>query len=101
MEEQQAHTLHLTDVMTLVVETEDDDMYMLPNVTMDAVLRALDTCGSTQGALSMVNLQQAAVVVPWRLLMRVSVAHGAGLRDDQAVLIWSKGEGLVAQVLHG
>lgn len=99
MDECEPYTLHGTDVMTAVVETDDDDMYLLPNMLVIKVLEALNVGSASASALSMVNLNHAAMVVPWRLLARVSLTHGAGLRDNQAVLIWEKAQGSVVQVI--
>ncbi len=81
----------MTELRDVAVETEDGGYFQFLNVYADSLLSAVTRALADGVALSLVNADSCALVVPWRLIKSVSyIASSAEEREDAWVTLWER-----------
>lgn len=78
----------MIDAVDATVETTDGALYQFPNVPEVRLRAAVDKALADGAALSVANLDSAALVIPWRLVRRVRYAPVTEANDDDWKLLW-------------
>ena len=81
----------MTDVHDVAIETREGDFFQFLNVRAHDLLQALEKVLADGTALSLVNTDSCALVVPWRLIKRIIyVPAEAEEREDAWVTLWER-----------
>jgi len=82
----------MTDVVDVAIETNEGNFYQFLSVSMPTLLKAVERTASDGVALSMVNIDSAAIVVPGHVIRRVlSVSVLVEARDEGAwSVVWER-----------
>jgi len=78
----------MIDAVDATVETTDGSFYQFPNVPEARLRAAVDKALGDGAALSVANLDSAALVIPWRLVRRVRYAPVTEASDEDWKLLW-------------
>jgi hypothetical protein len=79
------------EVVDVALETNEGDYFQFLNVRKGTLLDALDKALSDGAALSLVNIDSCALVVPWKLIRAITyLASGAEEREDAWLTLWER-----------
>ncbi len=79
----------MNQVHDVAVETNEGDYFQFLNVREDVLKSALDTALADGAALSLVNIDSCALVIPWKLIKRIIyVPTEHEEREDAWVTLW-------------
>lgn len=81
----------MSDVIDVAIETDDGDFFQFLNVREVSLRQALDKALADEAALSLVNEDSCALVIPWKLIKRVTyLASEAEEREDAWLTLWER-----------
>lgn len=78
----------MIDAVDATVETTDGAFYQFPNIPEARLRAAVDKSVGDGAALSVANLDSAALVIPWSIVRRVRYAPVTEADDDDWQLLW-------------
>lgn len=76
----------------VAVETTDGNYYQFINVREDVLAAAVRKGAADRVALSLVNTDSAAIVIPWRFIKRITYAPVDVAEYDEAWLLYWENE---------
>jgi hypothetical protein len=86
-------------VHDVAIETNEGDFFQFLNVREEALKGALDQALADGSALSLVNIDSCALVIPWKLIKSITyLASGAEEREDAWRTLWERVSGDARQV---
>lgn len=81
----------MNEVQDVAIETNEGDYFQFLNVCATALRQALDKALADGAALSLVNTDSCALVIPWKLIKRIIyVPVEAEEREDAWVTLWER-----------
>lgn len=79
----------MSDVIDVAIETDNGDYFQFLNVQKGVLGCALDKALEDGAALSLVNIDSCALVIPWKLIKRIIyVPAEAEEREDAWLTLW-------------
>lgn len=81
----------MSEVIDVAIETNEGDFFQFLNVQEPVLREALDKALADGSALSLVNIDSCALVIPWKLIKGVTyLASGAEEREDAWLTLWER-----------
>ena len=79
------------EVFDVAIEVDDGGYFQFLNVPADTLKDAIDRALADGVALSLVNADSCALVIPWKLIKSVTyVASEAEEREDAWITLWER-----------
>ena len=79
------------EVVDVALETNEGDYFQFLNVRKGTLMEALDKALADGAALSLVNIDSCALVIPWKLIRGITyLASGAEEREDAWLTLWER-----------
>lgn len=81
----------MPEVLDVALETDDGGYFQFLNVRAEALMLAVDQALADGVALSLVNADSCALVIPWKLIKSITyVDSSAEERDDAWTTLWER-----------
>lgn len=88
----------MTEVHDVAIETPEGDFFQFLNVRAPDLQKAVAKALADGAALSLVNKDSCALVIPWKLIKRIIyVPAEAEERDDAWITLWERTPGEAAR----
>ena len=79
------------EVVDVALETNEGDYFQFLNVRKNSLMEALDKALADGAAISLVNIDSCALVIPWNLIRSITyLASSAEAREDAWLTLWER-----------